>query len=210
MEIHLHESLKVSLSVRWLGERHEDIRVTPSTLHHHCANLSLGDRCSCAHHAATRSSAWRCDVVSSARSGRLRGSDRSLRDGSELGSEPLTRTPLLARWLDMLEHLLQRMMADILYSPADLALGYLLDQYSSANLRPNLHIAVHPSPVSLVDSLGSQLVSRDCWVLLFSMRRCCYLRCAFTRTRPRVASGSSFQSPPPTKVAREKPGSAAR
>jgi hypothetical protein len=44
--------------------------------------------------------------------------------------------------------------------PADLTHRHLLDHYFSANLRPNLHIAVHPSPVSLVDSLRNQLVSR--------------------------------------------------
>jgi len=41
MEIHLHESLKVSPSARWLGERYEDIRVTRSTLRQPCANLAL-------------------------------------------------------------------------------------------------------------------------------------------------------------------------
>ena len=60
-------------------------------------------------------------------------------------------------------HLLQRVMTDLVL-PADLALGHLLDQYFSANVRPNLHIAVHPSLVSLVVSLRNQLVSRDCWV----------------------------------------------
>jgi hypothetical protein len=66
----------------------------------------------------------------------------------------------------------------------DLTHRHLLDHYFSANLRPNLHVAVHPSPVSLVDSLGNQLVSRGCWVWLFSMRvsgaKCGYFRCAFT------------------------------
>jgi hypothetical protein len=71
---------------------------------------------------------------------------------SELGSRTLTRALLIARGLDVLEHLLQRVMTDLVL-PADLALGHLLDQYFSANVRPNLHVAVHPSPVSLVDFL---------------------------------------------------------
>ena len=78
------------------------------------------------------------------------------------------RALLIARGLDVPEHLLQRVMTDLVL-PADLALGHLLDQNSSANLRSNLHIAVHPSPVSLFDSLRNQLVSRDCWVWLFSI-----------------------------------------
>ena len=44
--------------------------------------------------------------------------------------------------------------------------------------------AVHPSPVSLVDSLRNQLVSRDCWVWLFSASvlgtQCGCFRSAFT------------------------------
>jgi hypothetical protein len=54
--------------------------------------------------------------------------------------------------------------------PTDLALRDLVDEHLPANLRPNLHIFVHPSPVSLVGSLRNQLASRGYWVWLFSMR----------------------------------------
>ena len=43
--------------------------------------------------------------------------------------------------------------------PADLALGHLLDQHFPADFLPNLHIAVHPSPVLVVGFLKSQLAS---------------------------------------------------
>jgi len=103
----------------------------------------------------------------------------------ELGSGPLTRTLLVARELDVLEPLLQRVMTDLIV-PADLALGHLLDQYSSAGFRPNLHVAVYPSPVSLVDSLRNQFVSRGCWVWLFSASvfaaQCGRFQSAFTKT----------------------------
>jgi hypothetical protein len=90
-------------------------------------------------------------------------------DHPEKGSEPgpLARALLIVRGLDTLEHLLQGVMTDLVL-PADLAHGHLLDQYFSANLRPNLHTAVHPSPFSLIGSLKSQLVSRGCWGWLFS------------------------------------------
>jgi hypothetical protein len=55
---------------------------------------------------------------------------------------------------------------------ADLAPWHLLDQYFSANLRPNLHIDVHLSPV-LVAHSSSRVESPAGAV------RCISFRCAF-------------------------------
>ena len=58
---------------------------------------------------------------------------------------------------------------------------------TSARLHNWGPLTVHPSPVSLVDSLRNQLASRGCWVWLFSMRvseaKCGYFRCAFTQEK---------------------------
>ena len=94
-----------------------------------------------------------------------------IRGKDQLGPGPFTRTLLVARGLDQDEDLLERVGADLVV-PADLALRHLLDQYFSTNLRQNLHIAVHPSPV-LVAVISSRVDSPAGAV------GCCCFRCTF-------------------------------
>jgi len=168
---------------RWLGERHEDLRVATSTLRDQSANLALGAAVAVLVTQPLEDPLGGVALLLGRGLVVLEDLIDYPEEGSELGSGPFTRALLIARRLDVLEHLFQRVMTDLVL-PADLALGHLLDQNSSANLRPNLHIAVHPSPVSLVDSLRNQLVSRDCWVWLFSASvfaaQCGCFRSAFT------------------------------
>lgn len=168
---------------RWLGERHEDLRVAPSTLRDHGANLTLRAAVAVLVTQPLKDPLGGVTLLLRCRLIVLEDLVDHSEECSELGSRTLARALLIARGFGVLEHLLQRVMTDLVL-PADLALGHLLDQNSSANLRPNLHIAVHPSPVSLVDSLRNQLVSRDCWVWLFSASvlgtQCGCFRSAFT------------------------------
>ncbi len=171
---------------RWLGERHEHFTVTVVVVGEVAPELTLRTLVAV--------------LVAQALEDPLGGVALLLGGGlilledlvdhpeecSELGSRTLTRALLIASGLDVLEHLLQRVETDLIF-PADLALGHLLHQYFSANVRPNLHVAVHPSPVLAIDLLKANSPARNCWVLLFSMRvlgtQCCYFRCAFTPER---------------------------
>ena len=113
---------------------------------------------------------------------RDRYSSITSRKGPNLGRS-LTRTLLIARRPDVLEHLGGRVVAEAVVA-TDLRHRHLLNQNFSSNLRPNLHVAVHPSPVPPVGSLRNQLASRGCWVWLFSASgfaaQCGCFRSAFT------------------------------
>jgi len=168
---------------RWLGERHEDLAVTVVVLGEVTPDVALGSLVAVLVTQTLKDPLGGVALLLGSRLIEAQNLIDHPEEGPELGAGPLTLALLIALWLDVLEHLGERLVTEAVVA-ADLTPRHLFDQYFSANLRPNLHVAVHPSPVPPVGSLRNQLASRGCWVWLFSMRilraKCGCLRCAFT------------------------------